>query len=165
MEAELASAGVTREAVHGAVALRNAGLTMADVQETTQLRRMMTGLVDDKMGALVRELIQFRNDMNRALDTINGRLDTMNGRSDTVDGGLDTMDGRINITNTSIVDLQKETRARDQNALARHQNALIHDEQAPLYPLHDLRTADVIPNFPPTERELGEIGESTFPIY
>ena len=143
MEAEFAAAGVTREAVNEAVALRNAGLTVADVQETIQLRRMMTGLVDDKMGALVRELAQFRADITRALDTMNGRIDT---------------------TNTSIRSLQKETQARDQNALARHQNALItHDEQAPLYPLHDLRTAEVIPNFPPTERELGEIGNSTFP--
>ena len=122
MEAEFAAAGVTREAVNEAVALRNAGLTVADVQETIQLRRMMTGLVDDKMGALVRELAQFRADITRALDT----------------------------TNTSIRSLQKETQARDQNALARHQNALItHDEQAPLYPLHDLRTAEGYSKLPP----------------
>ncbi|MCJ1360321.1 MAG: hypothetical protein MMC33_010326 [Icmadophila ericetorum] len=48
--------------------------------------------------------------------------------------------------------------AQDKNALACHQNALItHDEQAPLCPLHDIRTGLPIANFPPTERALKEL--------
>ena len=66
---------------------------------------------------------------------------------------------------TSIQSLLHKMDAQDKNALACHQNALItHDEQAPLCPLHDIRTGLPIANFPPTERALKELGKSS-PIF